>query len=404
MNAAPKELTLVLILFMLYYCIYRLTFNIYILILSLIVLYFMLHKLNDHQNDNDIIHDITSYDIIIIGSGPAGLTAGIYAARSQYKCAIIAGEIPLGQLMNTTEVENYPGFPDGIQGPDLMLKMKEQAIKFGATFAEINADHIKIDDIHKDQYKFMITASGQYMQCKSLIIATGAQARWLNIETEDAFKGKGISTCATCDGFFYRNKKVAVVGGGDTAVEEALYLSGITEHVYIIHRRDKMRASQAMQDKLYKKSNISFIWNAQVIECRGDNALQQVVLANTSSDHPNTTLCISHTNNSAESESCKDDDILQAITLNNASNKSHSILNIDGLFLGIGHDPQNYLVKDMLKTNDYGYVQTHNVQTEISGLFVAGDISDDQYRQAITASGKGCEAAMSAIKYLDHIS
>ena len=306
-------------------------------------------------------------DIAIIGAGPAGLSAAIYAARSKYKCCVFVGNDSLGQLMTTTAVDNFPGFPDGINGPDLMENMKKQAEKYKAIIKSSHIVNIHVNLSNKTG--FVLTDNAQNsLTCDAVVIATGAKARWLGIPSEEAFKGRGVSTCATCDGFFYKDKIVAVVGGGDTAAEEALYLSGIAKHVYVIHRRDKFRASQAMQDRLFEqtKDNVSIIWNHKLIEFIGESNLSSIK--------------IEHTLNGAV-----------------------SILDVDGVFVAIGHDPQTQLVNNILDLDNEGYVITDNedVQTKIPGLFVAGDIMDKRYRQAITAAGSGCKAAMSAIKFLD---
>lgn len=303
------------------------------------------------------------YDVLVIGSGPAGLTAGIYVARSKYKVCVLGGNIPLGQLMNTTDVENYPGFPNGISGSQLMNNMCQQYQNLGAEFKAIQA--IKCTKNEHGTFEVHTSDDDKYA-CDALIVATGSQPKWLNIPSEAQFKGKGISTCATCDGFFYKKKEVAVIGGGDTAMEEAMYLSGIAQKVYLIHRRDTFRASKIMQDKVLSKKNVEVIFNHIVEEF-------------VSSDTDNMiTIKIKDTKN-IDSNSIMD-------------------VTVSGVFVAIGHEPQSDIIKDMVSTYHNGYVSSVNVR----GVFVCGDVADHEYRQAITAAGKGCEAALDAIRFLDH--
>ena len=303
-------------------------------------------------------------NVLIIGSGPAGYTAAIYAARANLKPHLVSGLEPGGQLTITTDVENYPGFGDVIQGPWLMEEMKKQALNVGTVFHNDIVTSVNFENI-----PFISkTESGIEFSSKSIIIATGAQARWLNIESENKFKGFGISACATCDGFFFKDQKVIVVGGGNSAVEEALFLTKFASKVILVHRRDSLRAEKILQDRLFKNKKIEVYWNSKVIEFIGkDNpqSLEQVVLKNT----------------------------------NNGK-----ILTIDtnGAFIAIGHDPATSLFKGKLDMDDENYIITKNDSTETSirGVFAAGDVKDKIYRQAVTAAGMGCMAALEVEKFI----
>lgn len=306
--------------------------------------------------------------LIILGSGPAGYTAAVYAARANLQPVVITGMIQGGQLTTTTDVDNWPGDVEGLQGPDLMDRMRRHAERFNTN---IVFDHI--NQVNLQQRPFLLKGdSGEY-SCDALIIATGASAQYLGLESETAFMGKGVSACATCDGFFYRNKPVAVVGGGNTAVEEALYLSNIASHVTLIHRRDTLRAEKIMQDKLFAKAktgNITIIWNHALTEVLGD-------------EMGVTGLDITST---------KDD--------------STQTLTVDGVFIAIGHKPNSDIFAGQLDMKD-GYIKIHSgtegnaTQTSVPGVFAAGDIADHIYRQAITSAGFGCMAALDAEKFLD---
>lgn len=301
-------------------------------------------------------------NIIIIGSGPAGLTAAIYAARANLNPLVIAGYQSGGQLMNTTEVENYPGFVDGIMGPDLMIAMRKQAERFGARF--IDKDVTKVDFVN--ELEKVIFVEDESFVAKSVIIATGASAKWLGIKSEEQFKGRGVSTCATCDGAFFRNKVIAVVGGGDSAMEEANFLTRFGSKVYVIHRRDEFKASQIMQDRVKNNSKIEIIWNSEIVEIQGDNIVQNVKIKNTITNEL-------------------------------------SDLNLDGIFIAIGHTPNTKFLENQLEIDEKGYIKTFGInQTETNkkGVFVAGDVFDIRYKQAITAAGSGCKAALDAEKYL----
>ena len=301
-------------------------------------------------------------NVIIIGSGPAGYTAALYTARANLEPILISGRISGGQLMLTSEVENFPGFPEGILGPQLMDNMRKQAERFGCQFIEENVIKIEYDETTKTQK--IITDTNQTFFTKTTIIATGASARWLEIPSEERYKGRGVSTCATCDGAFYRNKAVAVVGGGDSAMEEALFLAKLAEKVYIIHRRDTFRASKIMQDRVFKNPKIEVIWNKTIKEFRGGQILNSVILESTV-DNTQTELAV------------------------------------DGVFLAIGHIPNTEFVRDLLETDEQGYIITLNeVFTNKQGIFAAGDVVDHRYRQAITAAGSGCKAALEVEKYL----
>lgn len=306
--------------------------------------------------------------LLILGSGPAGYTAAVYAARANLQPVVITGMIQGGQLTTTTDVDNWPGDVEGLQGPDLMDRMRRHAERFNTN---ILFDHI--NQVNLQQRPFLLKGdSGEY-SCDALIIATGASAQYLGLESETAFMGKGVSACATCDGFFYRNKPVAVVGGGNTAVEEALYLSNIASHVTLIHRRDTLRAEKIMQDKLFGKAktgNITIIWNHALTEVLGDE--------------------------------------MGVTGLDITSTKDNSIqrLTVDGVFIAIGHKPNSDIFAGQLDMKD-GYIKIHSgtegnaTQTSVPGVFAAGDIADHIYRQAITSAGFGCMAALDAEKFLD---
>jgi thioredoxin reductase (NADPH) len=302
--------------------------------------------------------------VLIIGSGPAGYTAAIYAARANLAPILVQGLQPGGQLSITTDVENYPGFAEVIQGPWLMEQMAAQAANCGA---ELVFDSITAVDLSRRP--FACTAdSGDRYAAETLILATGAQARWLGLPSEQKFAGHGVSACATCDGFFFRNRRVAVVGGGNTAVEEALYLSHIASHVILIHRRDQLRAEKVLQDRLFRNPKVEIIWNSVVDEILGQ-------------EHP---LAVT------------------GLRLRNVRTGEVSELPIDGVFIAIGHDPATGLVKGQLEMDREGYVITAPDSTVTSrpGVFAAGDVQDKIFRQAVTAAGSGCMAALEAEKFL----
>jgi len=300
------------------------------------------------------------YDTIIIGSGPAGLTAAIYASRAKLKTLVVAGAKWGGQLMLTTEVENFPGFKEGILGPDLMDNMWKQAKRFGAemTFE----DAMAVDFSSKP---FKITAGGKVYEGKSVIIATGASARWLGLESEKRLRGKGVSVCATCDAAFFKDKKVAVVGGGDSAIEEALALSKFAREVKLIHRRDKLRASKILQERAFKDPKIEFIWNSTVQEILGKDRVEGVKLRKVDSNEESKLAC-------------------------------------DAVFIAIGWKPETEIFRGKIELNQAGYIVAKDTtKTNVEGVFVAGDAQDYRYRQAITAAAAGCMAALDAEKYLE---
>ena len=302
--------------------------------------------------------------VLIIGSGPAGYTAAIYTARAMLKPTLVQGMQPGGQLTITTDVENYPGFGDVIQGPWLMQQMEKQAASVGT---DIITDMIKSVDFTKKPFT-AVGESGDTYTADSVIISTGAQARWLGIPSEKKFSGFGVSACATCDGFFFKDKEVIVVGGGNSAVEEALYLTGMASKVYLVHRRDKLRAEKILQDRLFAHDKIECIWNSQLVEILGDDnppSVPGVKLKNT-----------------------KDGTILEK--------------KIDGVFIAIGHDPATQIIKGQVNMDDENYIitQPDSTQTSVDGVYAAGDVKDKTYRQAVTAAGMGCMAALEAEKYL----
>ena len=301
-------------------------------------------------------------NITIIGSGPAGYTAAIYAARAGLSPLMISGLEQGGQLMITTDVENYPGFEKPIQGPWLMEQMKNQAKSFGT---RILVDFVK--DIDLKTLPFKLKTEKEVIKSNSIVIATGAKANWLNIKGEQEFMGFGVSACATCDGFFFKDKDVAVVGGGNTAVEEALFLSNLCRKVYLIHRRDKLRAEKILQERLFQKKNVDFIWNSNVTEITGDLEKK----------------------------------LLQSIIIKNKKDEINQLL-IDGFFVAIGHSPATTLFKNKLQMDSDGYIFTepNSTKTDIEGVFAAGDVTDRLYRQAVTAAGMGCMSAIEAESFL----
>ena len=306
--------------------------------------------------------------VLIIGSGPAGYTAAIYAARAMLKPVLIAGMEQGGQLMITTDVENYPGFAEPIMGPQLMQDMLKQAEHVGA---EIINDLVTSVDFSKRPFT-LETDSGTLWTADTVVIATGAKAKWLEIDSERVFKGFGVSACATCDGFFYRNKDVIVVGGGNSAVEEALYLSNIAKSVTVVHRRDSFRSEKILQERLFAKDNVRVIWNSEVIEYTGEPARPPMP--------PSVT----------------------GVKLRDTKTGAVSDMPIDGVFVAIGHAPAVELFKGKLKLKPNGYLWTaaDSTATDIPGVFAAGDVTDDIFRQAITAAGMGCMAALEAERFL----
>jgi len=301
-------------------------------------------------------------EVIIIGSGPAGYTAAIYAARAQLNPLVIASSVePGGELMKTTEVENYPGFPEGLMGPDLMANFQAQAERFGA---EILFDDVIEVDL-KGDVKIVKTGMGETYEAKTVIISTGAAYRELGLPNEKALSGHGVSWCATCDGFFFREKTIAVVGGGDSAMEEANFLTKFASKVYVIHRRDTLKASKIMQQRSFDNPKIEFIWNSGVVELKGDGKLEAVVLEDT-------------------------------------RNGERTEMALDGLFIAIGNDPRVSLVENQVELTDDRFIRVdgRSSRTTLPGVFAAGDVIDPTYRQAITAAGSGCVAALDAEHYL----
>jgi len=300
-------------------------------------------------------------NIIIIGSGPAGLTAAIYASRALLNPLMIEGEEVGGQLMTTSDVENYPGFPEGIMGPELMIQTKKQAERFGTRFISKNVTKV---DLKSKPFKVWI--GEELFQSHSLIISTGASAKYLGLESEKKLLGRGVSACATCDGAFFRDQKVVVVGGGDTAMEEATFLTRFASKVYIIHRRDEFRASKIMVDKALNNPKIEVIWNTALEEVLGDK-------------------------------------LVEGVRLKNLVTNEVQDLKVEGVFIAIGHKPNTDLFKGQLKANEVGYLITEpkSTKTSVEGVFAAGDVADDQYRQAITAAGTGCMAAIDCERWLE---
>ncbi|MDR3467683.1 MAG: thioredoxin-disulfide reductase [Xanthobacteraceae bacterium] len=306
----------------------------------------------------------THAKVVIIGAGPAGYTAAIYAARAMLEPVLIQGLQPGGQLTITTDVENYPGFADVIQGPWLMEQMEAQARHVGT---RIVTDLVtRLDLSHRP---FRLTCdSGEVYLAETVILATGAQARWLGLPSEETFKGFGVSACATCDGFFYRGKRVVVVGGGNTAVEEALFLTNFASHVTLVHRRDGLRAERILQERLFKHPKVSVVWDSEIDEICGEQNPQRVT----------------------------------SVRLRNVKSGALTTLETDGVFVAIGHAPATELVAGQLKLKPSGYVEIapHSTATSVAGVFAAGDVADETYRQAVTAAGLGCMAALEAEKFI----
>ena len=310
--------------------------------------------------------DKTNSRCVIIGGGPAGYTAAVYASRANLSPTLFEGMQPGGQLTTTTEVENFPGFPGGIQGPDLVAEMRKQAEKFGAI---IIPETIAAVDFSERPFKLTL-ADGKEMKADTVIIATGASAKYLGLPDEQKYLGLGVSACATCDGFFYRKKRVAVVGGGDTACEEALYLSGLASKVYLIVRKGFLRASQVMQDRLKERDNIEILFNCNTVSLYGQEVLEGARLV----EHKGT------------------------------EEERHFDIDIDGFFLAIGHTPNTTLFRDQIELDRDGYiiVASPSTRTSVDGVFAAGDVADPTYQQAINAAGSGCRAAIDAERFLSH--
>jgi thioredoxin reductase (NADPH) len=317
----------------------------------------MSKKANRNSRDSAEVKNL--YDVIIIGSGPAGFTAGVYTSRAKLKTLIISGSLPGGQLMTTSEVENYPGFPNGIFGPELMMNMRQQAERFGTIV--IDDEVLKVDF---KNHPFLISTHSESFEGRAILLCTGASPRKLGIIGEQEFGGRGVSYCATCDGPFFKGEEIAVIGGGDTAIEEATFLTKFGKSVKIIHRRDFLRASKILQEKAFENSKIQFIWNHVVTGISGNKKIESIDI--------------------------KD------LTTGKISNVS-----VGGLFVAIGHEPNTSIFKDQLELDDKGYVVLkENTRTSVEGVFAAGDVHDYRYRQAVTAAGFGCMAALDVEKWL----
>jgi len=297
--------------------------------------------------------------VIIIGSGPAGLTAAIYAARAGLEPLVIEGYGAGGQLMITTDVENYPGFPDGVQGPDMMMMFRQQAERFGTRF--ITADVSRVDFSERP---FRVWVDNDEHVGNSVIVSTGASARWLGIDGETRLRGKGVSACATCDGFFFKDKPVVVIGGGDTAMEEALFLTRMCESVTVVHRRDEFRASAIMAERVLENPKITVVWNAAVVDVEGEN-------------------------------------VVEGVRVEDVNTGEQTVIPAAAMFVAIGHQPNTELFEGILDADGEGYLITDGTTTNVEGVFACGDVQDTVYRQAITAAGSGCMAAIDAERWLE---
>lgn len=309
--------------------------------------------------------DGKTFDVVIIGSGPAGLTAALYAARADLNPLVFEGPEPGGQLMQTTDVDNFPGYPEGVMGPRMMEDFREQAVRFGA---DCRYGFVNNIDFNRRPYKLTVDEEATVF-AKTIIISTGASAKWLGIESEQKLRGKGVSACATCDGAFFRNEHVVIVGGGDTAMEEATFLTKFASKVSVIHRRDELRASKAMQKRAFDNEKIGFVWNSELLEVLGDK-------------------------------------VVGGVKIRNWKTGKISILeDVTGVFIAIGHKPNTDLFKGVLTMDDVGYIQTRgqSTETDLPGIFASGDAMDPIYRQAVTAAGTGCRAALDAERFLSAI-
>ncbi len=302
------------------------------------------------------------FDVVIVGSGPAGLTAALYAARADLNPIVFEGPEPGGQLMQTTDVENYPGYPEGVMGPKMMQDFREQAQRFGA-----DTRYGMVTNIEFDERPYTLTIDEEVeIKAKAIIISTGASAKWLGIDSEQQLRGKGVSACATCDGAFFRDQHVIVVGGGDTAMEEATFLTKFASKVTVLHRRQELRASKAMQQRAFNDDKIEFMWDTELEEVLGEDAVDGVKV------------------------------------INNETQETTTLDDVTGVFIAIGHKPNTDLFKGVLEMDDVGYIQTkgQSTKTDMPGIFACGDAMDAVYRQAVTAAGTGCKAALDAERYL----
>jgi len=300
------------------------------------------------------------YDVIVVGSGPAGLTAAVYCGRALLKTLVVAGVVPGGQLMLTTEVENFPGFEEPILGPDLIQRMRKQAERFRAEFVQ--------DDATEADFKtrpLKVKTANETYEANAVIIATGASAKWLGLDSETRLRGRGVSNCATCDGFFFRGKDTVTVGGGDVAIEDTIFLTKFVNHATIVHRRDQLRASKILQERAFKNSKISFVWDSVVEEILGEQKVE-------------------------------------GVRIRNVKTGKQDMLKCDGVFIAIGHQPNTAIFQGQVELDRKGYIVTREgTATNVEGVFAAGDVRDFHYRQAVTAAGDGCRAAMDAEDYLE---